>query len=124
MISSHHCALGVTVERLCSFPSEIWDDESMTQPLSELLLDSPEFSRSCVSACAWLTSSGIRRRRALMNQLLICNTYQHTTWYVEQMSRCLLESLQDLYDYIAFASHPQLGMGAQGAPKTMPLGCP
>lgn len=39
---------------------------------SELLLVSPDLSRSRVSASACFSSSGTRRRLELMNQLLIC----------------------------------------------------
>ena len=39
---------------------------------SELLLVSPDLSRSCFSASACFSSSGTRRRLELMNQLLIC----------------------------------------------------
>ena len=39
---------------------------------SELLLVSPDLSRSCFSAPACFSISGTRRRLELMNQLLIC----------------------------------------------------
>ena len=86
------------------FHLEIWSiGVNDPKSHSELPAESPEFSRSRVSAVAWFINSGMRRRLALMNQLLI---YTRESAYGD----C---SEQDVKGISSYLSHGQAGAPAE-----------